>query len=132
MWSNATQTELRKLQIAQNRAARVVLHCSFYTNVKEMHRRLSWPMVETKLQVAFLMFMHKVLTDGEPKFFSDKLRFRGSCHNYITRQVTSGDLDVPKHKHNNNCIKRTVAYRGVKTWNLLPLNIRDIKSNILF
>lgn len=127
VWSNATQTQLRNLQTAQNRAT--LLHCPFRTNVLEMQRKLSWLTVDTKLQVSLVIFMHKVLTDGEPRFFVDNLNFRGSSHSYLTHQLTSGDLDVPKH--NNDCMKRTIAYRGAKAWNLLPLNIRDI-NNTLF
>lgn len=130
VWSNATQAQLKNLQIAQNRAARLVLHCPFHTNVLEMHRKLSWLMVDTKLQVSLLMFMHTVLTDGEPRFFVDKLKFRSSCHSYSTRQVTSGDLDVPKH--NKDCMKRTIVYRGAKAWNSLPLNIRDINNKLFY
>ena len=37
VWTSAAQTHRRKLQIAQNRAARVALHCSFRASVREMH-----------------------------------------------------------------------------------------------
>ena len=48
IWSSAAQKHIKKLQIAQNRAARLVLNCSFRTNVDKMHKQLSWLTVEVK------------------------------------------------------------------------------------
>lgn len=59
---------------------RVVLHCPFYPNVRKMHKKLSWLMVDAKLQASLQMFMH-----GEPMFFfEEKLLFKSFCHSYLT------------------------------------------------
>ncbi len=57
MWSSAAKKELHKLQLAQNRAARLVLRCSYRTNVITMHKRLSRLTVESRLLISLLSFL---------------------------------------------------------------------------
>ena len=59
VWSAATKVELSKLQLVQNRAARLCLHCSTRTNVAYMHAQLTWLSVEQKLNCSLLMFFQK-------------------------------------------------------------------------
>ena len=40
IWSSASKQELGKLQLAQNRAARLALHCSVRSSVDAMNARL--------------------------------------------------------------------------------------------
>lgn len=49
VWSSAANKDIKKLQLAQNRAARQALQCSFKTNVTKMHCSLAWLTVEAKI-----------------------------------------------------------------------------------
>ncbi len=49
VWSSALEKHLKKLQMVQNRAARLVLLYQFRANVSDMHRKLSWLPVKVKL-----------------------------------------------------------------------------------
>lgn len=73
VWSSAAQKHLRKLQIAQNRAARVVLHCSFRASVHEMHIKLSWLTVEAKVKYNLFLLMHKVMANEAYNFIKEKI-----------------------------------------------------------
>jgi hypothetical protein len=42
VWSGATNRDLGKLQLAQNRAARLALGCTQRANINNMHVNLSW------------------------------------------------------------------------------------------
>ncbi len=130
VWSSAAHVHLKKLQIAQNRAARLVLRCSFRANVSEMHNQLSWLTVEAKLKSRLLSFMHTVIMKNTPQFFGDKLVYSGFCHGYVTRQVSTGLLVAPSPR--TNFMMRTVLYRGVSAWNMLPTSIRQIKNRFSF
>lgn len=57
VWSSASQKEMSKLQLIQNRAARLVLQCSIRENVLEMHERLSWLMVTDRLTCSLILFV---------------------------------------------------------------------------
>ncbi len=54
IWSSAAKKELHKLQLALNRAARLVLRCSYGTNVITMHKQLPWLTVESRLLVSLV------------------------------------------------------------------------------
>uniref|UniRef100_A0A669AV95 Reverse transcriptase domain-containing protein n=1 Tax=Oreochromis niloticus TaxID=8128 RepID=A0A669AV95_ORENI len=56
IWSAANKTDLNRLQLVQNRAARLVLRCSYYTNIDKMHDKLSWLSVQAKLYYGLLIF----------------------------------------------------------------------------
>ena len=82
VWSSAARKHLQKLQVAQNRAARLALNCSFRTNVMEMHKSLSWLTVEAKCEYHILRFMHNVIWKKTPNFFCERLLQAGFCHTY--------------------------------------------------
>ena len=42
IWSSAAEKDLNKLQVAQNKAARCALQCSYRTRVTEMLETLKW------------------------------------------------------------------------------------------
>ena len=86
--------------IAQNRAARLVPNCSFYTNVDEMHKQLSWLTLEVKFKHYLLMFMNNAIWKNTPHFFHEQILYSGFCHEHYTRQVSSGHLVVPSHNQN--------------------------------
>lgn len=117
IWSNAAQGHLKKLQIAQNRAARVALGCSFRTNVNKMHTTLFWLKVEDKFKMKLLCYMHNARFKNTPRSFVDKLVFSGFCHQHNTRQVSSGNLVVPFSR--SNCMRKTVLFRSSYEWNQL-------------
>ena len=41
IWSSAAKKYIEKLKISENRAARLVLHCSIRMNIIQMHQHLS-------------------------------------------------------------------------------------------
>ena len=85
VWSSAARKHRLKLQVAQNRAARLTLNCSFRTNVMEMHRELSCLTVEANCEYHILRFMHNVIWKKTPHFFCECLLLAGFCHTYTTR-----------------------------------------------
>lgn len=56
VWSGAAKKDIAKLQIAQNKAARLALKCRNRTNVIKMHESLSWSMVEQRLMASLIWF----------------------------------------------------------------------------
>lgn len=114
VWSNAMAAITNKLQKVQNRAACIVLGCELRTNVIKMHRNLGWLMVGDRLLYSLLIFIRNVSTSKTPH------------HSYTTRHAASGKFSLPKIKTNYS--KRTVMYRAMHAWNLLPKNSEQISS----
>ncbi len=60
VWSCASNKDIHKLQLVQNRAARLVLGCPFRTNVKSMHSKLQWLTVDNRLSCNLLTFFYSL------------------------------------------------------------------------
>jgi len=100
VWASAAKSELRKLQIAQNKAARLVLGCSTRSNINCVHDSLGWLMVENWLALSTAVMFKSVLIKKTPDFLFKQVVFRSTVHDYVTRGSSSGQLEVPHPRTN--------------------------------
>jgi len=89
VWSAASSSHIKKLQVAQNKAARLVLGCSSRTSVAEMHERLAWLVVKDRLSVNMLVYFHRIINTRIPSFLYDKTMYCSDIHSHYTRGVNS-------------------------------------------
>jgi hypothetical protein len=87
VWSGATKKDLGKLQLAQNRAARLALGCTQRANINNMHVNLSWLKVEERLTSSLLLFIDML---NAPSCLSKLLAHSSDTHAYPTRHATRG------------------------------------------
>ena len=127
VWSTATKNDLNKLQIAQNRAARLALNCSNMTNVLKMHKNLSWLLVEQRLKANLLCLFRNISFKKEPYTLYKSINYTSERHHYQTRRVTSGGFTKPKPK--SEFLKATVMYRAMAAWEDLPREVVNCKGN---
>ena len=130
IWSAANKLELNKLQLVQNRAARLCLNCSTRTNVDYMHSQLRWLTVEQKLLCSLLMFFRNIIVNQTPDYFHQQFLTSNNTHNYNTRNASHGHLTLPTPR--TNLQKHTVMYRSISIWNLLPSHIKLIQNKFTF
>ena len=130
IWSAANKSDLNKLQIVQNRAARLALHCSTRTNIECMHTRLAWLTVEQKLICSLLTFFRNITVNQTPDYFHNQVLKSANTHNYNTRNASNGHLTLPAPKTNNQ--KHTVIYRAISFWNPLPPHIKHTQNKLSF
>ena len=130
IWSAATKTELKKLQLVQNRAARLALNCSIRTIISYMHSCLSWLTVEVKLHFSLLMFFRNVKFKHVPQYFFEQLAYLTDIYDHHTRNASSGHLVQPTQS--NHLMKYTVIYRAIKLWNALPPHISSKQNKLSF
>ena len=117
--------DLRKLQLVQNRAARLALQCRNRTDILRMHECLSWLMVEQRLLASLTLFFRSICFSNKPNCLYKLIQYTSNINNYSTRQVVMERFTVPMAK--SNAIKKTVMYRAMSIWNTLPHTIIDIK-----
>ena len=122
--------KIKKLQVAQNRAARVVLHCDIRTNVIAMHDVLSWLTVKNRFLYSLLVFFRNILTTKTPFILYNELSLTSDQHGLATRLTTEGKLILPRAR--TNAMKRTMVFRGISEWNALPRTIRRENSKSTF
>lgn len=79
IWASALNGLLSWLQIAQNRAARLVLGCSSGYNVADVHVSLNWLNVEKRPSANLLYFNKKLFVVKIPNLFFIKLFSDQQC-----------------------------------------------------
>ena len=126
IWAAATKNEIHKLQLVQNRAARLALHCSKRANIADMHTQLSWFTVEVKLSYNILTFFRNIIFNQTPEYFKQLLNTRDR-HNHYT---SSGYLIPPSPR--TNILKHSAIYRAVMSWSSLPPHITRSQNKWTF
>lgn len=125
IWSNTTQSNLHKLQVAQNKAACIALNCPYRTSGISMHNQLIWLNVKSKLHYSLVSFIKNIIINKIPQVLYNKLTFFSDEHQYCT-QASEGRFRLPPCR--TNVIKGTIHYRAMVTWNLL-LSFLSSNSN---
>ena len=111
--------------MAQNRAARLALHCNQRADINTMHASLSWLRVEERL-TASLLFIKNIHVLKIQKCLHSQFTHSSDTHTYPTRHVTRGLFTVPKSRTNSR--KRTVLYRAIISWNSIASHIAQMNS----
>lgn len=70
IWSSTSGSSLNRLQVAQNKAARLVLQCPYQTNVSTMNDRLAWLSVKCRVQYSLIYLMKNIITTKTPGILS--------------------------------------------------------------
>ena len=130
VWASAASGDRRKLQVVQNRAARLVLGCPIRSNVTRMHVCLSWLTVENRLCFNTLMLLKSVMCCKYPGFLNEQIVLRSAVHDHDTRSSSNGQLVLPCPK--NNSLKRSFIYRSLSLWNTLPYSLGANHSRVSF
>ena len=82
VWSGAAMSHIKKLQIAQNKAARCLLRCSYRSNVKIMHNFLSWLSVKNRFTASLLNLTRKISVTKLPRVLYKCLSFSSDKHKH--------------------------------------------------
>ena len=128
IWSNTSKQNVKKLQLVQNFAARIVLGLRKYDHISEGIKSLKWFNVKDRLFLNDAVMVHKCLHETVPSYLSDQFIRRSAIHKRATRYCN--DLHLPKCRLATG--QRMFSYRGAKLYNDLPREVKDIKSTKLF
>ena len=85
MWSNTSKTYVKKLQLVQNSAGRIVLGLLKYDHISEGLKSLRWLPIADKLILNDSVLVHKCLNGQAPGYLSQQLTLRQVHHNRNTR-----------------------------------------------
>lgn len=102
--SSASKRVLRKVQLAYNRAARLVLNCSFRTNTNSMHHKL---MVTNREKVCL---KHSQILQQWHLLHQTHV-FTLSNNSYFTTTPDGGHIKLPWHKC--NALKKTLIATSI-------------------
>ena len=128
VWSNTSATYIHKLQLVQNFAARIILGPRKYDHISAGLRSLRRLNVKQRFMVNDAVMMHKCLKGLSPSYLSNKFSTRATIHERQTRNRDS--LNIPPSRINGG--QRAFYYRGVKVWNDLSKELREITNTKVF
>ena len=118
------KTEIDKLQKLQNRAMRVILKCSKYTNIETMLDSLGWLCIKNFVEYNVLIFIYKMLNNMLPQYLTKNITHVNDVHNYATRSANM----LYVCKKNKVRTSMSIFHKGLILYNKLPSVVKEAKS----
>ena len=127
VWGNCGEVLKDKLQIFQNRAARIITKTPFdNADHFALLQKLQWLSVRDIINYETGVHMFKAVNHLMPKQINDFFIPLASQHSYQTRSMTNGNLYMPTSQLSIE--QRALNYKGSKLWNEIPPEIRNAPS----
>ena len=122
--------KLRKLQLLQNNAARLLNRIQREAHITPILRQLHWLPVKYRIRYKVLALVHQAVhSDTAPSYLQELVSFHKP-----SRNLRSGNqpfiLSVPKHKRRVG--EFAFHTLGAKLWNNLPADVRSATSKDRF
>ena len=127
VWGGACTTNLNRLQILQNRAVRLVTRSPFRSSSAPIFAHLNLLQVSDirRLQIALFLFRCK-------HFLLPNICLQHCLVNTRLAHDTRHCSTFVMQPFRTNIRGQYVSVIGPKTWETLPVNLRDIKSVFVF
>ena len=116
------------MQIAQNKAARLVLGCSIKTSREYMYSSSSWLSLNQQIHGTLETLLYNTLSI-KSEFLCNQIILHSSIHNHSTRIAVTGHVSTPYP--NASFMKRTVLYRASSIWNGIPISICEVNNKTM-
>ena len=123
IWGSLSATNLHTLQRLQNRAISIIERAK----IKD-HWQNNLLSIETLIRFDRSVMVYKVVNKLCPESLWDVYEQRCNLSSYNTRN--NRDLHIPKVNLEHR--KKGFRYSGIKIWNDIPLEIRELSSLTLF
>ena len=107
------ETQLRTIQLIQNRAMRIILNCPRDTSVERMHRQTSLLSVRQRIYYNVLLLMFKATKNLLPSYITSQLTYVADVQPYALRSNTC--LRLPQLLTNKG--HKSFLYRGSQLYN---------------
>ena len=119
------ETQSKRLQKLQNRAARIILDASNDVNHTIALRTLGWEPLSMERKKAKAKMMFKILNNMGRRSLIDLFSYKSEKTEHHLRDI-SKSLCLPKPR--TDYMKKSFMYDVAKLWNSIPKNIRESKS----
>ena len=116
------QTNVIKLQRAQNSVARIVTGTSRFDHIQPVIKELHWLPIDYRIKFKVAMLVYKIRQTGRPAYLSDFIYERAVER--ASRSSNMHHMEVPRRKLETG--KRAFSYAAPTIWNNLPQTIRQM------
>ncbi|XP_049320995.1 uncharacterized protein LOC125781301 [Astyanax mexicanus] len=127
--SGCSCSNLNKLQLVQNAAARVLTKTRKFDHISPVLSALHWLPVKFRIDYKILLLTYKALHGLAPEYLQDLI----SCYEppRLLRSQGAGLLVVPKIQR-SSAGGRAFSYKAPQLWNNLPEYVRDSDTVSIF
>ena len=129
VWSNSNKTLIVRISKIQKATARWILMSRFDSHSAPLFKQLGWLTFEKRCQFHIAVLVYKGLHKLVPSYITDLIEITNPS-NYNLRSVTNKNILYIKPK--TNFLKQSFSYSCIKTWNDLPVKLRNSKSLTTF
>jgi hypothetical protein len=118
-----SKEQLKRLQLLQDRAMRIVLNCHWRTSREWMLNIVGWQSIKQRIHLNTMVLIYKIKKWMVPGYLTDKLQYR---HNNRYELRNADDLKLPKV--NKVFTQNCVFYNGLKNYNTLPNEMKQSQN----
>uniref|UniRef100_A0A3Q2ZIU4 Reverse transcriptase domain-containing protein n=1 Tax=Kryptolebias marmoratus TaxID=37003 RepID=A0A3Q2ZIU4_KRYMA len=116
---------LRKLQMVQNSAARIITKTPSSHHITPVLHQLHWLPVSFRIQFKIIMYTFKAIHNLAPSYLSDLVHI--TTHSRSLRSSSSIHLNIPPVRL-STMGNRAVSHSAPQLWNALPPDLRNIDN----
>ena len=121
IWNNCGNANCNKIQQAQNFAAKSMIGAKKHSSSTQALKKLELLPLTEKRKINVAVHVKKALTGNVPHNIQQM--YRKQLSNEDTRAAARGDFNYPKHRLQQ--YQQGPFYTSLKTWNSLPLYLRE-------
>ena len=129
IWGNCGLVLKNKLQVLQNRAARIITNSPYEVRSYKILNKLGWDNLEMRRNKQKSTFMYNIVKGNAPISLKDLFVRSKELHEYDLR---SSAVDLKFPLPHTEFLKRSLSFGGAKLWNSLPSVIKNVDSFKLF
>ena len=116
LFGGCNVSEMKSLQVLQNRAAKLVTHSPPWTKREGMYSKLKWLTVNQLVHYHTLLTVFKIRETGEPEYLAK----------FLLNDNRLGSIIIPYT--NLTLARKSFVWRGSNSWNMVPLHLRSCKK----
>ena len=130
VYMTATQEQLNRLQLIQNKSCRIILRAHKRTHIVDMHKTLRLQTLDIRRNNHLSMLCHKNIYSTED-----------ASMKYIFNRVADNRTRVTRHSCNMNMVvpnirttkgRLSIRYRGPRHWNSLSNTLKSMDKHDTF
>ena len=132
VWHGCSKFLEHKLQVLQNRAARIIEQDFDFINTRglDLVRGLKLHNTVQRREYRICTLIYKCINGLVPHYLSDQIIMTSDVHDRITRQSQTKHIYIKPTK--SDCLKKSFFVNGARIWNNLPNHIRESNSITIF
>jgi hypothetical protein len=116
----------KKLQLAQNSAARLICRASKREHITPIRKDLHWLPIHARIKYKILTLVWKALNDQSPLYLKNLIKLRQSGRTLRTNERLM--LEIPDSYSHTKDVERCFSRSAPRLWNTLPVDLKKAEN----